>query len=122
MLIDEPGVATPYGGTLVAPSVGKMFEEILPYLGVTPSYTDLEAEELAVSTPNVIGYSKEKAIDILEQFNKTALQWLYMYTVYQAMRETEHPLYEPAVKIHNESPLFERDRQLQKYKNNIDLI
>lgn len=62
---------------------------------------------------------KEKAIDILDQFNKTALQGLYMDTVYQAMRETEHPLYEPAVKIHNESPLFERDRQLQKYKNNL---
>lgn len=66
MLIDEPGVASPYGGTLVAPSVGKMFEEILPYLGVTPSYTDLEAEELAVSTPNVIGYSKEKAVKSIE--------------------------------------------------------
>lgn len=54
MLIDEPGVANPYGGTLVAPSVGKMFEEILPYLGVSPSYTDSEAKDLAVSTPNVI--------------------------------------------------------------------
>ncbi|MBQ4155357.1 MAG: PASTA domain-containing protein [Clostridia bacterium] len=67
MLIDEPGVASPYGGTLVAPSVGKMFEEILPYLGVTPSYTDLEAEELAVSTPNVIGFTTEKAKKALEE-------------------------------------------------------
>lgn len=61
MIIDEPGVANPYGGTLVAPSVGKMFEEILPYLGVSPSYTDSEAEDLAVSTPNVVKLSTDEA-------------------------------------------------------------
>lgn len=61
MIIDEPGVANPYGGTLVAPSVGKMFEEILPYLGVSPNYTDSEAKDLAVSTPNVINLNTEEA-------------------------------------------------------------
>ena len=61
MLIDEPGVDNPYGGTLVAPSVGKMFEEILPYLGVSPSYTDSEAKDLAVSTPNVVKLNTTEA-------------------------------------------------------------
>ena len=61
MLIDEPGVDIPYGGTLVAPSVGKMFEEILPYLGVSPSYTDSEAKDLAVSTPNVVKLNTTEA-------------------------------------------------------------
>lgn len=61
MLIDEPGVDSPYGGTLVAPSVGKMFEEILPYLGVSANYTDSEAKELAVSTPSVVSKSVNDA-------------------------------------------------------------
>lgn len=67
MIIDEPGVASPYGGTLVAPSVGKMFEEILPYLGVSPSYTDSEAKDLAVSTPNVVKLSTEEAKAKIEE-------------------------------------------------------
>lgn len=67
MIIDEPGVANPYGGTLVAPSVGKMFEEILPYLGVSPNYTDSEAEDLAVSTPNVVQLSTEEAKQKIEK-------------------------------------------------------
>ncbi|MEE1003199.1 MAG: penicillin-binding transpeptidase domain-containing protein [Acutalibacteraceae bacterium] len=67
MIIDEPGVPNPYGGTLVAPSVGKMFEEILPYLGVTPSYTDSEAKDLAVSTPNVVKLSTKEAKKKIEE-------------------------------------------------------
>ncbi len=67
MLIDEPQVPSPYGGTLVAPSVGKMFEEILPYLGVTPSYTDSEAEELAIPTPNVLNLTIKEATKRLEK-------------------------------------------------------
>ena len=67
MLIDEPGVDSPYGGTLVAPSVGKMFEEILPYLGVSANYTDSEAKELAVSTPSVVNKTVEVAKKEIEK-------------------------------------------------------
>lgn len=67
MIIDEPGVANPYGGTLVAPSVGKMFEEILPYLGVSPNYTDSEAKDLAVSTPNVVKLKADEAKKKIEE-------------------------------------------------------
>lgn len=67
MLIDEPGVDSPYGGTLVAPSVGKMFEEILPYLGVSANYTDSEAKDLAASTPSVVGESVDKAKKEIEK-------------------------------------------------------
>lgn len=67
MIIDEPGVANPYGGTLVAPSVGKMFEEILPYLGVSQSYTEEEAKELSVSVPSVVGTVTQKAKKTIEE-------------------------------------------------------
>ena len=61
LLLDEPQVAIPYGGTLAAPIVGKILEEILPYLNVSPEYTEEEAAELAIKTPDVTGLSIEDA-------------------------------------------------------------
>ncbi len=61
MLLDEPNVLYPYGGTCCAPAVGKMFAEILPYIGVTPEYTEEEAAQLEASTPDVTGKSVKDA-------------------------------------------------------------
>ena len=61
MLLDEPNVAFPYGGTCCAPAVGKMMNEILPYLGVTPEYTEEEAAKLESSAPDVVGKSVKDA-------------------------------------------------------------
>lgn len=61
MLLDEPQVYNPFGGRLAAPMVGKILEEILPYLEVSPEYTEEEAKRLAIKTPNVIGLSIEDA-------------------------------------------------------------
>ena len=61
MLLDEPNVAFPYGGTCCAPAVGKMMNEILPYLGVTPKYTEEEAAKLESSAPDVVGKSVKDA-------------------------------------------------------------
>lgn len=61
MLLDEPDVPNPYGGTLAAPMVGKILEEILPYLQVSPEYTEEEAALLAVKAPDVIGMAVSDA-------------------------------------------------------------
>lgn len=61
LLLDEPQVAIPYGGTIAAPIVGQILEEILPYLNVSPEYTEEEAAELAVKTPDVTALSVEDA-------------------------------------------------------------
>lgn len=61
MLLDDPSVANPYGGTLVAPMVGKILEEILPYLQVSPEYTEEEAAKLALKTPDVTGSKLSEA-------------------------------------------------------------
>lgn len=61
MLLDEPNVAFPFGGTCCAPAVGKMMSEILPYLSVSPEYTEEEAKELESTTPNVTGKSLKDA-------------------------------------------------------------
>ena len=67
MLLDEPSVANPYGGTLCAPMVGKILQEILPYLEVTPEYSEEEAEELAAKTPDVMGKSLSDAKSEISQ-------------------------------------------------------
>lgn len=61
MLLDEPNVAYPYGGTCCAPAVGKMMSEILPYLGVTPEYTEEEAKSLETVTPDVVSKTVDDA-------------------------------------------------------------
>ncbi|MBQ5840330.1 MAG: PASTA domain-containing protein [Clostridia bacterium] len=57
VLVDEPQCATNlrYGGTVSAPVAQKIFEAILPHLGVEPSYTEQELATLSRTTPNVVG-------------------------------------------------------------------
>ncbi|WP_105614968.1 penicillin-binding transpeptidase domain-containing protein [Vallitalea okinawensis] len=43
LLVDEP-VGIYYGGTVAAPVVKELFENILPYLGIEPKYTATELE------------------------------------------------------------------------------
>lgn len=43
LLVDEP-VGIYYGGTVAAPIVKELFENILPYLGIEPKYTATELE------------------------------------------------------------------------------
>ena len=64
MLLDEPHSVNGsfiYGGTIVAPVVGKILNEILPYIGVSPEYTAKDIETLDIKTPEIRGLSVEKA-------------------------------------------------------------
>ncbi len=55
VLLDDPQTAIRYGGTLSAPVAQKIFESILPHLGVEPSYTEDELSSLSRITPDVVG-------------------------------------------------------------------
>ncbi len=55
VLLDEPQSAIRFGGTISAPVAQKIFESILPHLGVEPSYTEEELANLSRTTPNVVG-------------------------------------------------------------------
>ena len=46
-LLDEPTAGNYYGGTISAPSVGKILSETLPYLGYEPSYSEEELESMS---------------------------------------------------------------------------
>ncbi|MBQ7088673.1 MAG: PASTA domain-containing protein [Clostridia bacterium] len=55
VLLDDPQTEVRYGGTLSAPVAQKIFEAIMPHLGVEPSYTTEELSMLSRTTPAVTG-------------------------------------------------------------------
>ena len=55
VLLDDPQTDIRYGGTLSAPVAQKIFEAIMPHLGIEPSYTEEELSTLSRITPDVMG-------------------------------------------------------------------
>lgn len=64
---DLPESATHGGGALAAPVVGRLMEDIMPYLGVTPGYSENESDRRELSVPNVIGSNESQAAAALKQ-------------------------------------------------------
>ena len=67
LLMDEPEVDQVTGGLIAAPTVRKMFEDILPYLGIMPQYTEEELSSLEKSVPDVAGLSVPEAREKLKE-------------------------------------------------------
>ena len=55
------------GGNMVAPTASHIMEEILPYLGIEPSYSAEELMGVDTTVPNVIGMSVDEAKDRLKE-------------------------------------------------------
>lgn len=71
ILIDEP-VGIYYGGTIAAPAIGELFDNILPYLGVEEKYTEEEEKEYKVGTftvPDFVGKTKKEMKDLLKIYD-----------------------------------------------------
>lgn len=64
---DEPQIGNPSGASQAGPIFAAIMEEILPYLGVDPQYTESEYENLADTAPNVIGCTIGEAKQQLEE-------------------------------------------------------
>ena len=67
IMADEPMSGEYYGSKVAVPCSRKVMEEILPYLGYYPEYTDEEAENLDVSVPFVEDLSLEDAKKAVEE-------------------------------------------------------
>ena len=61
IMIDEPRGASHFGGTVAAPVGAEIFEDILPYLGYEPQYTEQELENFAIKVPDVKGKTVSEA-------------------------------------------------------------
>ena len=55
------------GGNMVAPYASHIMEEILPYLGIEPSYSAEELMGVDTTVPNVIGMSVQEAQDRMKE-------------------------------------------------------
>lgn len=70
-LLDEPMGENYYGSAVSAPSAGKIFAEILPYLGHEPSYTEEQLNSMSVTVNDVVGKDVTSAENTLtnSEFN-----------------------------------------------------
>lgn len=68
VLIDEP-TGIYYGGTIAAPVVAELFDNILPYMGIEESYTETEKEKFNIGSfmvPDFIGKTKAEVKELLK--------------------------------------------------------
>ncbi|MBE7033513.1 MAG: PASTA domain-containing protein [Ruminococcaceae bacterium] len=67
LLLDEPNAGATGGGAIAAPAVGRIFEDVLPYLGYQPQYTEENADQISVTVPNVTGLTVQEALVKLDE-------------------------------------------------------
>ncbi len=75
VLLDTPSNETGIyisGGQMGAPTVGKMFADILPYMGVDPEYSETEKAYMDKTVPNVTGLTLEQAQAALQDVGLSA--------------------------------------------------
>jgi stage V sporulation protein D (sporulation-specific penicillin-binding protein) len=68
VLIEDP-VGIYYGGTIAAPVIADVFNNILPYLGVEESYSEEEIKKFDIGTfamPDFIGKTKKEVKELLK--------------------------------------------------------
>lgn len=69
VLIDEP-VGIYYGGTVAAPVIREVYENILPYMGINPKYEQRDFDEFKIgeiTIPNLVGLSTDEANKLLKE-------------------------------------------------------
>lgn len=70
VLIDEP-VGIYYGGTIAAPVVSELFDNILPYMGIEARYSEEELKKYNIGTfqmPDFIGKTKKEAKELMKVY------------------------------------------------------
>lgn len=71
IISDLPHEATHGGGAIAAPVVGRVMNDVLPYIGVEPVYDETEADRREVSTPRIIDMTKDEAAAAAESAGLT---------------------------------------------------
>ena len=66
IIADEPTKGA-YGSTVAAPYVANALGKIMPYLGVTPEYTDVELTKLAMTVGSYRGSTVSRAVERLSE-------------------------------------------------------
>jgi Cell division protein FtsI/penicillin-binding protein 2 len=61
LMLDEPKIANAYGSVIAAPVVGAIFQEMLPYLGYEPTFTQAELAQREITLPDLVGLKPHDA-------------------------------------------------------------
>ena len=108
VMIDEPQGSLKGGGAIAAPVVGRIFEDILPYLGVEAVYSEEEADRQEISVPSLVGMTLADAKAQLEELG-------FDYTVSNATEDED----ESSVTVTDQLPVagtpLQRRNQLILY-------
>ena len=67
ILVDEPSLGSKYGSVVAAPYVSALLEDILPYMGIEPKYTEKDKEFEQISIGNYVGDTVQDATDKLKK-------------------------------------------------------
>jgi stage V sporulation protein D (sporulation-specific penicillin-binding protein) len=71
VLIEDP-VGIYYGGTIAAPVIADLFNNILPYLGIEENYTETEKEQFNIGSfemPDFIGKTKKEVKEMMKIYD-----------------------------------------------------
>ena len=75
LTLDTPARDTgtyPSGGNMVAPTASSIMADILPYLGISPQYTEEDASAADATVPYVVGMSEAEAAQRLSEYGFTS--------------------------------------------------
>lgn len=67
IMVDEPTGNSVYGSVVAAPYVSAFLANVLPYMGIEPTYSEAELEKMQVTVARYIGGSVEDAKAKIEQ-------------------------------------------------------
>ena len=67
VMLDEPSAGEYFGGLTAAPVAGNILADVLPYLEITPEYTQEELASLDTAVPSVGGLSTEQAVSLIKE-------------------------------------------------------
>lgn len=67
VMLDEPNGIEYFGGLTAAPVAGDILNEVLPYLEITPEYTEEELASLDTSVPSVGGIDSSEAVKLIKE-------------------------------------------------------
>ncbi|MCD8355380.1 MAG: PASTA domain-containing protein [Clostridia bacterium] len=67
VMVDEPQTSEKGGGAVAAPVVARIFEDILPYLGVEAAFSEEETDRQEIAVPSVTDKSLEEAKETLDE-------------------------------------------------------
>lgn len=67
VMLDEPNGAEYFGGLTAAPVAGNILSDVLPYLEITPEYTNEELASLDTAVPSTLGLSTDEAVAAIKE-------------------------------------------------------